>query len=57
VPWLVGVGLPVHTWFHLKGSYALGWWSATWRTLFMLIFACVIAVIFIVGVIFLGLVG
>ena len=57
VPWLVFAGLPIHTWFHLKGSYALGWWSATWRTLFMLIFAGIIAVIFLAGVVFLGVVG
>jgi hypothetical protein len=56
-PWLIMVGLPAHTWFHLKGAYALGWWSATWRTFFMLIFACIILTIFLTGVIFLGLVG
>lgn len=53
--WLIMVGLPVHTFFHLKGAYALGWWSALWRTFFMLIFATIIASIFLVLIIVLGL--
>lgn len=53
--WLIMVGLPVHTFFHLKGAYALGWWSALWRTFFMLIFATIIATIFLILIIVLGL--
>ena len=53
--WLIMVGLPVHTFFHLKGAYALGWWSALWRTFFMLIFATIIASIFLILIIVLGL--
>lgn len=53
--WLLMVGLPVHTYFHLKGAYALGWWSALWRTSFMLIFATIIASIFLILIIVLGL--
>jgi hypothetical protein len=55
--WLVGVGLPAHTFFHLKGAYALGWFSALWRTIFMLTFALIIALVFLALVVVLGLVG
>jgi len=51
------LALPVHMWFHLKGAYALGWWSATWRTFFMLIFAYIVATVFTVLVVVLGLTG
>lgn len=54
--WLL-LALPVHMWFHLKGAYALGWWSATWRTFFMLNFAYIVAVVFTVLVVLLGLAG
>jgi hypothetical protein len=54
--WLLA-GLPVHMWFHLKGAYALGWWSATWRTFFMLNFAVIVASVFFALVLVLGLVG
>lgn len=47
--------LPVHTFFQLKGAYALGWWSALWRTFFMLIFALIVATIFLILIIILGL--
>jgi hypothetical protein len=55
--WLILVGLPVHMYFHLKGAYALSWWSALWRTFFMLNFALIVAVIFLILVIVLGLAG
>ncbi len=54
--WLLAA-LPIHMWFHLKGAYALGWWSATWRTFFMLNFALVVASFFLALVIILGLAG
>jgi hypothetical protein len=54
--WLLAA-LPVHMWFQLKGAYALGWWSATWRTFFMLNFAWIVASLFLVLVIILGLAG
>ena len=47
--------LPVHTFLQLKGAYALGWWSALWRTFFMLIFALIVATIFLILIIILGL--
>ncbi len=49
--------LPVHTFFQIKGAYALGWFSALWRTLFMLMFAVIIASLFLVLVLILGLAG
>jgi hypothetical protein len=55
IAWLVGIGLPVHTFFHLKGAYALGWWSALWRTMFMLIFAVAILIFFLIAIFLLGL--
>ncbi len=54
---LLLVVLPVHTFFQLKGAYALGWWSALWRTVFMMLFAVFIAAIFFMLVLVLGLVG
>ncbi|MGD9981450.1 MAG: DUF3667 domain-containing protein [Hyphomonadaceae bacterium] len=54
--WLL-LGLPVHMYFHLGGAYALGWFSALWRTFFMLIFAVIVASIFFSLVIILGLAG
>lgn len=60
VSWAAGwllLALPVHMWFHLKGAYALGWWSATWRTFFMLNFAFIVACIFLIVVLVLGLMG
>jgi hypothetical protein len=51
------VGLPVHTFFHLKGAYALGWWSALWRSFFLLIFASVALTIFLIAILILGLAG
>ncbi len=55
IGWLIGLGLPVHTFFHLKGAYALGWWSALWRTFFMLIFATIALSFFLVAIFLLGL--
>lgn len=55
IGWLLGIGLPVHTFFHLKGSYKLGWWSALWRTIFMLFFAIFALTFFLVAIFLLGL--
>lgn len=57
VPMLVLVALPVHTFFHLKGAYALGWFSAIWRTFFMMVFATIALSIFLVAIVILGLAG
>ena len=55
--WLIMLGLPAHTYFHLKGAYALGWFSALWRTAFMLTFAVIIMSIFVILIVILGLAG
>lgn len=55
VGWLIMAALPVHTFFHLKGAYALGWFSALWRTFIMLNFAAIIAVLFLIIIVVLGL--
>ena len=60
VSWAAGwllLSLPVHMYFHLGGAYALGWFSALWRTIFMLFFSLIVACIFFTMVIILGLVG
>lgn len=54
IGWLVLGGIPVHMFFHLKGTYKLGWWSALWRTLFLLVFAIISLTIFIVLMFILG---
>ena len=54
--WLLAA-LPVHMYFHLGGAYALGRWSALWRTFFMLNFAWIVGSIFLVLVILMGLAG
>jgi len=57
IPWLLLAGLPIHTFFHLGGAYKLGWFSALWRTIFMLVFAMIIMSIFLTTIFFVGLVG
>lgn len=63
-PWLswagglaIFPGLPVHMFFHLKGAYALGWFSALWRTIFLLFFALLALVMFALAILALGLAG
>jgi Protein of unknown function (DUF3667) len=46
---------PAHMYFHLKGTYALGWWSALWRTMFLLLFVVLAAALFAVSILVLGL--
>lgn len=57
IPVLLFLVLPVHTFFQIGGAYALGWWSALWRTFFMLIFAMFALSFFVTAVIVLGLTG
>jgi hypothetical protein len=64
VPWLEQIagaafvlGLPVHMFFHLKGAYALGWWSALWRIWFLLLFAVLALSVFFLAILVLGLAG
>jgi hypothetical protein len=53
----LGIGLPVHTFFHIGGAYKMKWWSAFWRTFFMLFFALFVLIIFFIAVLFIGLAG
>jgi len=59
--WVPGVALlgvlPAHTFFHVGGAYRLKWWSALWRTWFMLFFALIVLIIFFIAVLFIGLAG
>jgi hypothetical protein len=56
-PLLVTFGIPVHTFFHLRGAYALGWFSATWRTFLLMIFATIALSLFLIAIVILGLAG
>ena len=53
----IGIGLPIHTFFHIGGAYKMKWWSAFWRTFFMLFFALFVLIIFFIAVLFIGLAG
>jgi hypothetical protein len=64
VPWLdwagqtiFGLGMPVHMYFHLKGAYALGWFSALWRMFFLATFAFIALTLFTLVIFTLGLGG
>lgn len=54
---LFGLGMPLHMYFHLKGAYALGWFSAIWRTFFLATFAFIALSLFTLAIIMLGLGG
>ncbi|MDP3738993.1 MAG: DUF3667 domain-containing protein [Hyphomonadaceae bacterium] len=47
----------VHSFFHLKGGYGLGWFSAMWRLPVQLIFSAIALTIFLVAILILGLAG
>jgi len=53
----LGIVLPVHTFFHIGGAYKMKWWSALWRTFFVLFFAVFVLLIFFGAVLFIGLSG
>ncbi len=57
--WLFGLlitfGIPVHMFAQLKGAYSLRWFSAAWRTLFLLVFANIALGLFFTAIILLGL--
>jgi hypothetical protein len=46
-----------HEFFHMKGAYSLGWFSAVWRLPFLIGFAGISLLSFVLAVIFLGVVG
>ena len=55
--WVLLWALPVHLFFQLKGGYALGVFSALWRTLVLMVFSTFCLAIFLVGVLAMGLLG
>jgi Protein of unknown function (DUF3667) len=55
-PWLLLAGV-AHEFFHLKGGYRLGWFSAIWRLPFLMASAGVSFILFCVAVILLGVVA
>lgn len=50
-------GVPVHMFAQLKGAYGLSWFSAAWRTLFLLLFSSIAFTLFLLAIIMLGLTG
>jgi hypothetical protein len=50
-------GPTAHMFFHLKGTYGLGGFSALWRTVLLLFFALIVLSIFVGLIVILGLVG
>ena len=50
-------GVPVHMFAQLKGAYGLSWFSAAWRTLFLLLFASIAFTLFLLAIVMLGLTG
>jgi hypothetical protein len=54
---LLFLAFPVHAYFHLKGGYALGWFSALWRTPVLMLFAAVGLTLFLLAIIAVGFVG
>jgi len=52
------VGAPLaHTFFHLHGAYRLGWWSAAWRTLALVMCAGLVFTLFALFVVLMGFFG
>lgn len=49
-------GVPAHMFAQLKGTYALSWFSAAWRTVMLLIFCTIVISIFLILIVLLGLV-
>jgi hypothetical protein len=50
-------GVPAHMFAQLKGAYGLSWFSAAWRTVFLLLFASIAFTLFLLAIIMLGLTG
>ena len=50
-------GVPAHMFAQLKGAYGLSWFSAAWRTLFLLMFSSIAFSLFVLAIIALGLTG
>ncbi len=48
---------PVHMFFQLKGAYALGWFSAIWRTIMLVFITQISLTIFVLVILIVGLAG
>lgn len=57
VLWTISLAIPIHMYFHMKGAYGLGWFSALWRTFFLLIFCALALSLFVTAIVVLGLAG
>lgn len=53
--WLL-LAVPVHMLVQLKGAYSLGWKSAVWRTLWLMLFSGLALSIFLLTILLLGLI-
>lgn len=51
------LAIPVHAFFHLKGAYALSWFSALWRTPVLMAFSALALAIFLLAILAVGFVG
>jgi hypothetical protein len=51
------VSIPVHMFFQLKGGYALGVFSALWRTVYLMLAAVFCLSLFLLAILMLGLLG
>lgn len=54
---IASIGVPLHLYFQMKGAYALGWFSALWRLVFLVMFCLLALSIFLLVIIVLGLAG
>ena len=54
---LLTFGVPAHMFAQLKGAYGLSWFSAAWRTFFLLVFSSLAFSLFVLAIIMLGLTG
>lgn len=54
---VVALAVPLHLFFQLKGGYRLGWFSALWRTLVLLVALSVVIALFIAAIVLLGALG
>jgi hypothetical protein len=54
---LASIAVPVHMYAQLKGTYGLGWFSALWRTLALLVLSLLVLSVFVALIVVLGLGG
>lgn len=54
---VVVFAIPLHLYFQLKGAYRLGWFSALWRLLVLLVFLSVVVGLFVAAIVALGAMG